>query len=156
MLLVTVVAVLFAAFKVGHLAGWPALAMAGVLLIAGQALNFGVFYRLGTTGVFFGDRLGHEAPWCRAFPFSWIAHPQYVGTVLTIWGLFLATRFPHPDWYVLPGVATVFYAVSAHFESPRRGSAGITSPAGEAGPEERRATVSALATRSGETLPDRA
>ena len=60
-----------------------------VMVVVGQALNFGVFYRLGAIGVFFGDRLGHEVPWCRAFPFSWIAHPQYAGTVLTIWGLFL-------------------------------------------------------------------
>src|SRR5262252_8202853 len=68
---VTVVAVLFGAFKVvqisvflawwyiheaGHLAGAPALAIAATLLVAGQALNFGVFYRLGAIGVFFGDR----------------------------------------------------------------------------------------------------
>src|SRR5262249_14706094 len=121
---------------------------------AGQALNFGVFYRLGATGVFFGDQLGHEVPWCRAFPFSWIAHPQYVGTVLTIWALFLAARFPHPDWYVLPGVATAFYAVSAHLESRRPGPAGPGSPATVA--DQRPMAVTALAPRTGETLPDRA
>jgi len=166
---VTVVAVLFGAFKVvqisvflawwyfhedGHLAGAATLAMAATLLLAGQALNFGVFYRLGATGVFFGDQLGHEVPWCRAFPFSWIAHPQYVGTVLTIWALFLAARFPHPDWYVLPGVATAFYAVSAHLESRRPGPAGPGSPATVA--DQRPMAVTALAPRTGETLPDRA
>src|SRR5262249_36238621 len=65
----------------GPLSGAAALAIAAALMVAGQALNFGVFYRLGAVGVFFGDRLGHEVPWCRAFPFSLIAHPQYVGTV---------------------------------------------------------------------------
>ena len=40
-----------------------------------------------------------------------------MGTVLTIWGIFLAARFPHPDWYLLPAVETVFYVVGAHLES---------------------------------------
>ena len=53
---------------------------------------------------------------CQAFPFSWLRHPQYVGTVLTIWGLFLTVRFPHDDWYVLPVLETVYYAVEAYFE----------------------------------------
>ena len=168
---VTVVAALFGAYKVvqisiflawwyvhegGHLAGPAALAMAGALLVGGQALNFGVFYRLGTVGVFFGDRLGHEVPWCRAFPFSWIAHPQYVGTVLTIWGLFLAARFPHEDWYVLPAVATMFYAASAHFESGRFPSEAAESSSRAPVSDPRPAGVSALAGRPGETLPDRA
>src|SRR5262249_35215289 len=168
---VTVVAVLFGAFKVvqisiflawwqvheaGHLAGATALAVAGALIVAGQALNFGVFYRLGTIGVFFGDRLGHQVPWCRAFPFSWIAHPQYVGTVLTIWGLFLAARFPHEDWYVLPAVATMFYAASAHFERGRSPSEAAEASSRAPASDPRPAGVSALAGRPGETLPDRA
>ena len=77
-----------------------------VLMVAGQLLNLGVFYRLGGIGVFFGDRLGYRVPWCREFPFSWTAHPQYVGTVLTIWGFFMVMRFPHPDWYLLPVLET--------------------------------------------------
>jgi hypothetical protein len=133
---VSVVASLFVAFKILQSAvflfwlcvhpggllrldspGLPALGLAGALIAAGQVLSMGVFYRLGAVGVFFGDRLGHEVPWSREFPFSWIADPQYVGTVLTIWGVFLAARFPHPDWYLLPAVETVFYVVGAHLES---------------------------------------
>lgn len=86
------------------------------LVVIGQLLNVSVFYRLGKVGVFYGNRLGYELPWCRAFPFSWLRHPQYVGTVLAIWGLFLAGRFPHDDWYVLPALETVYYAVGAYFE----------------------------------------
>jgi methylene-fatty-acyl-phospholipid synthase len=55
-------------------------------------------------------------PWCRAFPFSVLQHPQYVGTVLSIWGFFLVMRFPHDDWYLLPIVETVYYALGAYFE----------------------------------------
>jgi methylene-fatty-acyl-phospholipid synthase len=95
------------------------LGVGSVLLVAGQVLNWTVFYRLGAAGVFYGDRLGLEVPRCRAFPFSVLAHPQYVGTVLSIWGLFVAMRFPHGDWSLLPALETVYYVVGARLEGRR-------------------------------------
>jgi len=88
------------------------LAMVGL----GQALNFAVFHRLGTAGVFYGVRFGHDIPWCSRFPFSVMENPQYVGAVLSIWGFFLIARFPEPDWLVLPMIETVYYALGARFE----------------------------------------
>jgi methylene-fatty-acyl-phospholipid synthase len=44
------------------------LALAGAAIVAGQILNWSVFYRLGWVGAFFGARLGHRVPWCREFP----------------------------------------------------------------------------------------
>jgi methylene-fatty-acyl-phospholipid synthase len=133
---VAIVRGLFYAFKVLQLsvfAGWchvhghgslvpetsdPAvLGVAGALIAAGQVLNWSVFYRLGRIGAFFGDRLGYDVPWCREFPFSLMSHPQYVGTVLTIWGLFLALRFPRDDWYLLPALETVYYVLGAYAEA---------------------------------------
>ena len=96
--------------------GPVALAIGAGLIVAGQLLNASVFYRLGSVGVFYGNILGHEVAWCREFPFSVLAHPQYVGTVLSIWGLFLALRFPHDDWFVLPALETVYYVVGARLE----------------------------------------
>jgi phosphatidyl-N-methylethanolamine N-methyltransferase len=96
--------------------GIVALAAGGALIVAGQILNFGVFYRLGKIGVFYGNKLGYEIPWCRAFPFSLLQHPQYVGTLFSIWGFFLAMRFPHDDWYMLPTLETVYYVLGAYFE----------------------------------------
>ena len=93
-----------------------ALALGALLIAAGQGLNLAVFHRLGRVGVFYGARFGHEVSWVRGFPFSMLAHPQYVGTVASIWGLFLATRFPHPDWFALPVIETLYYALGAHFE----------------------------------------
>jgi methylene-fatty-acyl-phospholipid synthase len=92
------------------------LALGGALLIAGQILNFSVFRRLGKIGVFYGNKFGHEIPWCREFPFSLLKHPQYVGTVFSIWGFFVAIRFPHDDWYLLPLLETVYYVWGAYFE----------------------------------------
>lgn len=134
---VEALAVLFAGFKALQAAvfvGWwvahggglarasddTAPLAAGVLLIAmGQVLNLAVFARLGPTGVFYGNRLGHAVPWRAGFPFSWVRHPQYVGTVLSIWGCFVVVRYPAPDWAALPLLETVYYALSALVEHER-------------------------------------
>src|SRR5262249_36151840 len=80
----------------------------GSLLIAiGELLNIGVFYRLGKVGVFYGNKFGYRVPWQVGFPFCFFKHPQYVGTVLSIWGFFLLMRFPHDDWYVIPALESV-------------------------------------------------
>jgi phosphatidyl-N-methylethanolamine N-methyltransferase len=90
--------------------------LGGVSIVAGQLLNFSVFYRLGRIGVFYGNKFGYEIAWSRAFPFSFLKHPQYVGVVLSIWGFFLAIRFPHDDWYLLPMLETTYYVLGIHFE----------------------------------------
>lgn len=132
---VDVVEKLFYAFKVlqatvflgwcyvyGDGALWPlagdvwSLGLGGVLLVVGQILNASVFYRLGKIGVFYGNRFGYNVPWCQGFPFSWLNHPQYVGALLSIWGFFMVMRFPADDWYVLPVIETVYYALGAHYE----------------------------------------
>lgn len=101
---------------------WPpdsgglALCVGAMLIVAGQFLNYRVFAQLGKVGVFYGNKMGYEVSWCRDFPFSVLDHPQYVGASLSIWGFFLVMRFPHDDWYVLPALETLYYALGAHFE----------------------------------------
>lgn len=97
-------------------APWPAVVAGAALVAFGQSLGLAVFVRLGRLGVFYGNRFGHQLPWQRGFPFSWFAHPQYVGAVVSIWGVFLMTRYPHPDWAVLPLLETAYYMAGAHFE----------------------------------------
>jgi methylene-fatty-acyl-phospholipid synthase len=94
---------------------WTLLAIA--LITAGQALNVSVFYRLGVVGVFYGSSFGHDVPRCVKFPFSVLDHPQYAGTLLSIWGIFLLVRFPHPDWLLLPVLETIYYVLGAHLET---------------------------------------
>ena len=92
--------------------------LAGALVLVGQVLVAATFYRLGRIGVFFGQQLGYLIPRCREFPFSVLSHPQYVGTMLTIWGAFLLLRFPHDDWFALPLLETVYYVAGARLEVP--------------------------------------
>ena len=94
----------------------PPVAVGSLLMAIGQVFNIGVFYRLGNYGVFYGNRFAFEIPWNHAFPFSLLKHPQYVGAVLSIWGFFIAMRFPRPDWYLLPCLETIYYFLGAYFE----------------------------------------
>jgi methylene-fatty-acyl-phospholipid synthase len=132
---VNVLAALFVAFKVLQFAvfvGWhlalgdgslrphandPRIAMAGLTLIAvGQGLNVSVFRLLGKVGVFYGNRFGYTVSWTRRFPFTWFPHPQYLGTVLSIWGFFILMRFPAPDWIIIPAVESIYYVAGAYVE----------------------------------------
>lgn len=88
----------------------------GITIAVGQVLNVAVFRRLGRIGVFYGNRLGHDVAWQDGFPFSLVRHPQYVGTVMSIWGLFLAWRYPAPDWYALPLLESAYYLAGALLE----------------------------------------
>ena len=97
-------------------AGPVALILGIVLMVAGQFLNMSVFQRLGKVGVFYGNKLGHEVPWVQGFPFSVVPHPQYTGTAISIWGLFLVMRYPNPDWIVLPILQTVYYLIAMRYE----------------------------------------
>ncbi|MFO0691543.1 MAG: methyltransferase [Myxococcota bacterium] len=97
-----------------------AVALGLAMILVGQVLNVAVFRRLGRAGVFYGTRFGLKVPWVTGFPFSLLTHPQYVGTVLSIWGLFLLGRHPHPDWAVLPLLETLYYFVGAQLEADER------------------------------------
>lgn len=117
-------AVVFAAWILWHshgslrLAEDPFVLVPGLTAVfVGQLLNAGVFVRLGVPGVFYGNRFGVPVPWITGFPFSLVPHPQYVGAVLTIWGLFFVTRFPHQDWWMLPALETVYYVAGSYAES---------------------------------------
>jgi len=101
---------------------WTGLALA----LVGQTLNFGTFHAIGRTGVFYGVRFGRDVPWCHRFPFNIVDHPQYVGTVMTIWGALLGVQFPAPDWWLLPALLTFSYALGALLEN----HADVEAPAG--------------------------
>ena len=91
-----------------HPGGAWAVIAGGAAVLVGQGLTATAFVRLGKAGVFYGNQFGHDVSWCRQFPYSVLSHPQYLGAVMTIWGLFLMLRFPAADWYLLPLLETVY------------------------------------------------
>ena len=56
-----------------------------------QVLNLSIYRAIGQDGVYYGIRLGKQIPWCDSFPFNIVSHPQYVGSIMTVWGAFCLT-----------------------------------------------------------------
>ena len=51
-----------------------------------QVLNISIYRAIGKKGVYYGFKLGSPVPWHTGFPFNVVSHPQYVGSIMTIWG----------------------------------------------------------------------
>ena len=66
-----------------------------LFILIGQILNFMVYYRLGSKGVYYGNRLGYPIKWVTLFPFNVLRHPQYIGCVLTLIGLYPLLDFTY-------------------------------------------------------------
>jgi methylene-fatty-acyl-phospholipid synthase len=90
--------------------------LAFLLLVSyGQSLNVGIFHAIGTAGVYYGFKLGHQIPWVTGWPFDTVSHPQYVGSVLTVWGCvaLLWSQAPPAALLALAGFWTLVYAATA-------------------------------------------
>lgn len=68
-----------------------------VLLCSGQILNLATYKTLGIVGVYYGHKFGHRVSWVTTFPFSVLQNPQYVGSVLSIWGTAWVTHHFFPS-----------------------------------------------------------
>ena len=79
----------------------------------GQVLNLSVWYQIGKDGVCYGIKYGRSVPWCTSFPYNVMAHPQYTGAILTVWGMFgLLSQSAPSDWFSIPIIETVLYVLS--------------------------------------------
>ena len=96
----------------------PAWAAALALGAAGQALNVGIFRAIGHAGVYYGFKLGHSVPWVDGFPFNVVRHPQYVGSVLSVWAAvaLLWTQAPS-GLALLAAYWTTLYVITGWMES---------------------------------------
>jgi hypothetical protein len=89
--------------------------LAALLLFGyGQSLNAGIFRAIGHAGVYYGFKLGHTIPWVKGWPFDTVAHPQYVGSVLSVWALaaLLWGQAPGGGLLVLAAYWTGLYVVT--------------------------------------------
>eukprot|EP00882_Tetradesmus_deserticola_P011688 GHRQ01012366.1.p1 GENE.GHRQ01012366.1~~GHRQ01012366.1.p1 ORF type:complete len:196 (+),score=42.00 GHRQ01012366.1:208-795(+) len=86
-----------------------------LLLCYGQSLNVGIFQAIGHDGVYYGFKLGRVIPWVNGWPFDTVSHPQYVGSVLTVWGMVALVwgQAPQAALVVLAGFWTLVYVVTA-------------------------------------------
>lgn len=103
---------------------WPerisALQWCGFALLVGvgQALNVSLYRAIGMRGVYYGTKLGEEVPWHDGYPFTIVAHPQYVGSVLTLWGGYLLlARVAPPGACLLLAFWSSLYLLTALSEA---------------------------------------
>ena len=69
--------------------------IAVVLLLVGQALNYYMYYKLGKENIYYGKEYkvhGISNEYFTGFPFN-MSHPQYIGCILSIIGIFFLTGF---------------------------------------------------------------
>ena len=87
---------LLAAARSGGSDFYARLAGSAAALCVGQLFNARVYHLLGERGVYYGNLLEPrvQLPWVTAWPFSWVAHPQYVGSCLSLLGACGATLMP--------------------------------------------------------------
>lgn len=86
----------------------------------GQLLNSSVYKALGEKGVYYGAQLGHKLPWVVGFPFTVVSNAQYLGSVMTYWGVIVLVATEHSIEKGLYGVGvatTLFYIFSSYVES---------------------------------------
>lgn len=120
-------------FRVGFNLNSPVAILAGLVLAClGQVLNAAVFNAIGAMGVYYGNELGYQVPWCTGFPYNLpMNDPQYWGVIMCIWGIYLVLS-PSPnvfgEWYVVPWLETFWYIVSMKLlEHRKNGSAMLRS-----------------------------
>ncbi len=102
-----------------ELSNFVNLVIGSILCSFGQVLNLSVYKTLGKNGVYYGSRLGKSIPWVTGFPFNTVPHPQYVGSVLTIWGftvIFARESHISAGFITLHGVWTLYYFITGVYE----------------------------------------
>ena len=65
-----------------------------------------------------GFKLGHTIPWVSGFPFNVVRHPQYVGSVATVWGAAALLWQQAPSGLgLVAGYLSALYAITGWMES---------------------------------------
>lgn len=104
--------------------------LGAALLVIGQVLNVAVFNALGGIGVYYGYEFGYAVKMVTCFPYnvSWISDPQYIGVIMTVWGIYLVLGASN---YAVPLLETFWYCMSMKFLEHSRGKSIIRRLYGE-------------------------
>ena len=82
------------------------------LFLKGQLLNLYCFYLLKEEGILYGNKYNKNLPWIKLFPYNILNNPQFVGVVISIWGMWFNTTDP----YTIPMISSVLYYMGAKIE----------------------------------------
>jgi hypothetical protein len=83
-----------------------------VLIGSGQLLNLSVYNALGTKGVYYGNLFESELPYITSFPYNLgIQNPQYVGCILTLFGLYPMVSIPYIFYGMFLYIFTIYAEV---------------------------------------------
>jgi methylene-fatty-acyl-phospholipid synthase len=83
-----------------------------LLILKGQLLNLYCFYLLKEEGIFYGNQFNKQLPWITTFPYNVMQNPQYIGVIISIWGMWFNTTDP----YTIPMISSVLYYIGAKVE----------------------------------------
>jgi len=92
------------------------LALGAAFVVFGQILNVSIYKAIGSVGVHYGHELGHDVEWCTGWPFTVLRNPQYIGVVLTFWGIYLglSPSWTDYEWFCIPLVISFWYTMSCN------------------------------------------
>merc|ERR1712228_796583 len=90
------------------------------LLAVGQVLNVTVYRAIGKDGVYYAKQFGMPTlPWYEGFPYNVLENPQYVGVIMTCWGIYVIlgdSLNPLDIFYCVPWAFTIIYGWSILYE----------------------------------------
>lgn len=83
------------------------------LIIIGQILNLTVYNKLGLEGVYYGGQF-KKLPMITSFPYNITPNPQYIGCMLTQYGVFLF--YPYREMLIISVYSMLWYILTSEIE----------------------------------------
>ena len=84
-----------------------------LVIIAGQLLNMSVYHKLGLEGVYYGSRF-KKLPMVTSFPYNMVNNPQYIGCILTQYGIVLF--YPYNEMAIITTYSIMWYMATIQIE----------------------------------------
>ncbi len=97
----------------GYEISWRFSAFKMLFIIVGQTLNLSVYDQLGLEGVYYGSQY-KKLPIITTFPYTVCSNPQYVGCVLTYYGILLF--YPYQEVCLITLYGILWYFATTEIE----------------------------------------
>jgi len=97
----------------GYEISWRFSAIKMMFIGAGQILNLSVYDKLGLEGVYYGGQF-KKLPMVTSFPYTICSNPQYIGCVLTHYGILLF--YPYQEVCLISLYSILWYLATTDIE----------------------------------------